>query len=272
MAMHPRFGTKVKQLELDTPKTYHLPNWHNLGDRGKLKLMREIVETYGRDPRVATFTISLLKKSGVPPRKYKEQAAYLLKWVQDNIYYVNEPGERLQDPLYTLKVGYGDCDDLSILLCSMFEALRLPWKFVISGKDDYGHTIRYVEKELHFPKAAYSHVYCCVGNNPFKPTEWYFCEPTLSVPLGWDVVEAKRRSGKDALPELGAFGSTAIVAGTIGGSVGEAAAKSRTLTFKKFAKEIGFAVAVGSFTAIGTEILLDFIKSFDWYRKVMRKK
>ena len=96
----------VRPLNLGNPRTFEIPNWHRDSQTNRMAFLREVAENSGRDPRVAHLAVQILKASGVQPRQYKEQAQALLKWVQTNIYYVNEPNERLQDPLYTVKVGY----------------------------------------------------------------------------------------------------------------------------------------------------------------------
>jgi hypothetical protein len=106
-----QISAKAQQLDLDGAKVHHLPDWGGYDDPRKLQIIREIAEQRGRDPRIATLAVRIIKDAKCQPREYKKQAAALLAWVQDpkNIYYVNEPGERLQDPIYTIKQGYGDC-------------------------------------------------------------------------------------------------------------------------------------------------------------------
>lgn len=103
---------KIEQLDLGKGTTvHHLPDWNKYDDPKKLEVLRKIAEMRGRDPRIAKLAVSIIKKAKVKPRDYKGQATALLKWVQSpkNVYYVNEPGERLQDPIFTIKNGFGDC-------------------------------------------------------------------------------------------------------------------------------------------------------------------
>lgn len=194
-----QLGTQANPISLGDAKPYHLPDWHSLSHPQRLTVLRNIATGRGRDPRMATLAVQIVRKSGAKPRQYKDQAAAILKWVQDNVYYVNEPGERLQDPLYTLKAGYGDCDDLSLLLCSLYESLNLPWKFVLSGRSKDGQKLRYIEGNPVPDGVTWVHVYAMVGTPPFTPTIWYFCEPTVrGVPLGWDVISGDR----SYLPEM----------------------------------------------------------------------
>lgn len=197
-----RYGNiRANPLNLGMNKVVHLPNWGQHTTSERMRALRQICMESGRDPRIREFTVKILLNNRIEPRDYKAQAACILKWVQKNIYYVNEPQEQLQDPLYTIKVGFGDCDDMVILLCSMFQSIRLDWKFVLSAKGKNGNPIRWIEGDrLPSKEPVWSHIYCMVGYPPFNPTKWFFCEPTLrKVPLGWDVVKA----GGKVLPELG---------------------------------------------------------------------
>jgi transglutaminase-like putative cysteine protease len=190
-----RLPTKTTELNFDTEdRAHHLPDWANLSHPERLKVIREIALARGRDPRIARLAVNIFRKAGVPPREYAKQAAALLKWVQEEIYFTNEAGERLQDPVYTLKVKMGDCDDCSLILAALFESVGMPWRLVLSGRrtlpDGRTEKLRYVEGTgLPPDDVMWVHIYLVVGVPPFKPTTWYFCEPSIKgVPLGWDVV------------------------------------------------------------------------------------
>lgn len=196
-----KLKTNAKSLDLGDSQVFHLPNWHNLTHPQRLGVMRQIAMMRARDPRMAKLAVSIIKKAGARPREYEKQAAALLKWVQDpkNVFYVNEPGERLQDPIHTVRIGHGDCDDQSLLLTCLFESVGLPWKFVLSGRSKEGQKVRYIEGTQVPPDTKWSHIYCMVGTPPFSPNRWYFCETTvIGVPLGWDVVSGDH----SYLPEM----------------------------------------------------------------------
>jgi len=218
----------ARRVNLDNSvKVHHLPTWKHKDDPVRIKALREVSMKAGRDPRLASLAVAIVRGdatawgSKLPeakPRDTKAQAARLLKWVQ-GLYYVNEPGERLQDPLYTVQVGYGDCDDLAMLLGALCESLRIPWRFVLSGRTSGGKTIRWIEGQPR-KRAQWAHIYVAIGNRPFKPTAWMFAEPTVrGVPLGWDVVSSTQKHGKVVLPELAGFdlgGEAKIVVKSVG--------------------------------------------------------
>jgi len=201
-------GAHSEPLKLDGPKVYHIPAWGDFEDPKRMDVIARIAKMRGHDPRMATLAVGILKEAGAQPRDYKGQAAALLSFVQHKLYYVNEPGERLSDPLRTLKVGYGDCDDLVIVLASLLESIRLPWRLTISGTNKRGKKLRYHQGEK-FPggrKKGYnwSHIYLAIGDRPFTPTKWNYAETTVrGAPLGWDVVSGDA----SALPEMNNYGA-----------------------------------------------------------------
>jgi len=208
MSVHPinnqLAGMKATQVNFGNgetiPKIWHLPTWKQGDETKRIAVLRDIAMRSGRDPRFATMCVNILKAHNIQPRDYKGQANALLKWVQHNIYYVNEPSERLQDPIYTLKVGYGDCDDMAILLATMYESIKLDWRYVLSGKVK-GKDTRWIEG-TPLPNGTWSHIYLLVGYPPFQPKKWQFAEPTLrGVDLGWDIIQSIE-NGERILPEM----------------------------------------------------------------------
>ena len=108
----------------ETPKTWKIDSWSSMNQSQRMAFLRSVSSSAGQNPEIATLCVSIFRKDNVKPRDYKAQAHSLLRWVQKNIYYVNECGERLQDPMYTLKIGYGDCDDMALLLGCMCESVN----------------------------------------------------------------------------------------------------------------------------------------------------
>jgi hypothetical protein len=191
---------RLAALDLAGTEVHHLPDWKGYGDPKRLEIIRHIAMMRGRDPRIASLAVSIIRKAKVKPRDYRGQAAALLAWVQDpkNVYYVNEPGERLQDPIFTIKQGWGDCDDQVLVLTAFFESIRLPWKLVLGGTCK-GKKVRFIEGSKFPQGCKWAHIYAMVGTPPFRPKRWYYCETTVQgVPLGWDVVSGS----KSYLPEM----------------------------------------------------------------------
>ena len=196
-------GMTANRVDLTSPKhhdikVWNFPNWSKSSPSERMAVLRRISTVSGRNPKMATLAVGILRQNNVKPRDYKKQAAVLLKFVQDEIYYINEPSERLQDPEYTLKVRYGDCDDMILLYHALLESINLKWKFVLVAKEGNKYS-RWIEgTPPPLQKKKFAHIYGMVGNHPFSPTKWLYAEPTLKVPLGWDIVD-----NGHSMPELG---------------------------------------------------------------------
>jgi hypothetical protein len=191
---------RLRPLDLSGTEVHHLPDWKGYEDPKRMEIIKQIAKMRGRDPRIANLAVQIIKKAKVKPREYKKQVEALLGWVQDpkNVYYINEPGERLQDPIFTIKQGWGDCDDQVIVLGSLLESIRIPWKLVLGGTCK-GKKIRYIEGGKFPEGCKWAHIYLLVGDQPFNAKRWYFAETTIQgVPLGWDVVSGD----KSYLPEM----------------------------------------------------------------------
>lgn len=297
--------TNSKRLDLGDAKVFHLPNWNTLSHPERLRVLRQIAMMRARDPSIAKLAVSIFKDNKVQPRDYRRQAEVLLKWVQNpkNVYYVNEPGERLQDPIHTIKIGHGDCDDQALLLTCLFESVGLPWKYVLSGRNANGEKVRHIEGEKIEPNTKWSHIYCMVGTPPFNPNEWYFCETTVvGVPLGWDVVSgdhsylpemvkskggppqimvpgpANGRYRPAPLPPkaqqspayamaLGGYGDVDPVGSQVGGQVGYEAKEIIEKEVKSEAKYVmGWAIFSGVAISLSVSLLMQWINGEGYWK------
>lgn len=197
-------------------EVYHLPAWGKVGDIGRLKIIRKLIDGYARDPRLRTMAAGIISRAGAGARQYAAQADAILQWARKTVTYLNEPGELLQSPWYTLGLDQqgrparpptADCDDFVLLIGSLLESIKIPTRMVLSGATKTGQKVRYVEGQGRPRRGVrWSHIYLMAGvDHPFSPTRWVFMEPTLNVPLGWEVV---KDGGRGALPELsGAYGA-----------------------------------------------------------------
>lgn len=227
--------------------------WEKWPMEKRIAFLRAFVQDTSRDPAIARKATSILRAAGVPVRSHRAQWSALLKWVQKNVYYVNERDERLQSPQYTLTELHGDCDDCAILLAALGDSLRLPWRFTISGRGPKGK-VRWVEGSGPVPPGCtWTHIYLCVGWPPFKPELWTFAEPTLDVPLGWDTMQGKAPKGRadlgaaDVTTSLTSSSAAPVASEAPSGGVSRAAAFLRGLPWGTIAGS--FIASVGSFYA-----------------------
>lgn len=188
--------------------------WFRWSDRRKLTWMRDLVGRYAQDPAMNTFVAqTVFAGQGLAPRSYAEQAGAILRWVQNpaNVYYVNERNEIIRTPWRTIADKTGDCDDMAVLMATFAEAVALPWRFVLAGKDGRGRPFRAHEHERFPWGVKFNHIYVEVGFPPFsRNPQWVSMEPTIqNAPLGYDVVRNGYRTdrhGAAQLPELAGWG------------------------------------------------------------------
>ena len=123
----------------------------------------------------------------------------------------------------------------AILVYSLVRSIRLPARLVISGLDRGGKKVRYIQGQRNFPSGVeWAHIYLQIGDRPYGEPVWYYAEPTLRVPLGWDVVD----NDASSLPEMrGQFGASADT------SAGAAPSSGLSDTHRLIAAFLGGALA-----------------------------
>lgn len=135
------------------------------GTRETLKLMSKLVKHYKMSPVVREFALALTNH--VLQKDFKGEVIALHAFVRDQIRYVKDIKgvETVQSPVQTLRLGAGDCDDKSVLVASLLEALGHPTRFVAVG----------------FSSSSLSHVLVQTKLG----SKWISVECTEPVNLGW---------------------------------------------------------------------------------------
>lgn len=153
--------------------TYQLqiiPNGEE-GIRATVRLMSTITKRYKKAPQIRELALILTKN--LPQKSWLKEVRSLHRFVRDDIRYVKDIRgcETLQTPIQTLRLGQGDCDDKSILVASLLEAIGHPTRF----------------KAVGFQKGRYSHVYpeTKIGG------KWLTVECTEPVNVGWRPPKVK---------------------------------------------------------------------------------
>ncbi|NBO56842.1 MAG: hypothetical protein EBU84_20115, partial [Actinobacteria bacterium] len=137
-------------------RVFDIQDWKKWSMQRRLAFLDHTIRAqWARDPQLREFASRILHEMKIPagPHNTWAQAGALLKWVQQNIRYGNEPDELLQSPQYTLdrvymqKSAMADCDDMAILLGSMLWSLAIPFFLVVSGRTRSGERAWYVYAE-----------------------------------------------------------------------------------------------------------------------------
>ncbi|MEO8133082.1 MAG: transglutaminase-like domain-containing protein [Betaproteobacteria bacterium] len=147
--------------------------------------IERLIKQGARDFPVRQTAIDILVRRGVKPKDYVGEIKALFEWVQQNVRYTKDTVhvEVLHSARRMLDLQAGDCDDFSILLGAMLEAIGHPVRLVLTGPDP-------LQPQL------FSHVYLevsCGGR-------WLPLDATMPYAMGWSpralvrkVIEIDRR-------------------------------------------------------------------------------
>jgi len=138
------------------------------GTRRTLEIMKKFA-VEGKQNMTIRHQAGLIAGT-VPARNYPALAAALQHFVKTRIKYVPDVRgvETVQGAVYTLKYGFGDCDDQSVLLAALLESVGQPARF----------------RAVAFKPWQYSHVYVQVRPGNVGP--WMGVETIRDMPYGWN--------------------------------------------------------------------------------------
>jgi len=130
-----------------------------------LKIMRGLVRSYKKSVPLRMTALDIVQS--LNQKDYAGELRALQQFVRDQIRYVRDIRgiETVSTPDQTLITRQGDCDDKSVLLATLLEAIGHPTRFVAVGyaPGEYAHVL--VESRL--------------GNG------WIPAETTEPVDVGW---------------------------------------------------------------------------------------
>lgn len=113
------------------------------GTRATLKRMAALVKQYKKDPGLNLLALDLTR--GLASYDSLGEIRRLQRFVRDQIRYVMdvEGVETLRTPPVTLEYAAGDCDDKSVLLCTLAATIGYSTQFIAVGFDgeNYSHVL-----------------------------------------------------------------------------------------------------------------------------------
>lgn len=135
------------------------------GTVATLKIMKEVANAGKISLPIRNLAVNLINH--LPQKDYFNEVKILHRFVRDQIRYVKDIRgvETVQTPDVTLSLRSGDCDDKSVLLAAMLEAIGHPTGFVAIG----------------FKPDDFVHVYPITRIG----TRWVSAEVTEPVEIGW---------------------------------------------------------------------------------------
>lgn len=152
------------------PQLAALPFTYRDGRAGAfdtLVLMRQLVNAYKITPEMRQAATSAVYLT--PERDDLHEVQTVFELVRDGVRYVRDIAgvETISTPDKTLEGRIGDCDDKTVLLCTLLEAIGYHTRFVMTG----------------YSGPDYEHVFCQV----FIPEigDWVDADATEKMPLGY---------------------------------------------------------------------------------------
>ena len=171
-----------------TSRLETLPNDPIEAVRETLRKMVALARRYSADQTTVNAATIIISNSGITDtRKQRFQCIKALQnWVRDEIHYAHDPiyTEMIQTPPATLKRGFGDCDDKSILLAAFLSALGFECEFLaVGGTGDGWDTNGIDENGFYDPNKVpdYSHVLCAVRHGGRAGRKPAFLDGWLSL-------------------------------------------------------------------------------------------
>ena len=166
--------------EMATPFVSGMPymeafNIHsdNLDDRMD-HLIDEVWEGI-QDPKIQQLASKILEEYDVPSRDWEGETKAVFEWVRSNIRYTRDPEglELFRKPMRTVQLKIADCDDMSILICSLLGTI--------------GHTL--LLRVIGVTSDEPEHIYPIDLLPPGNPTYAIALDATRPEQMGWEVPE-----------------------------------------------------------------------------------
>jgi hypothetical protein len=144
----------------------------------------ELIRRGAKDFHVRQAAIGILRRRDVRPKDYLGEIKALFEWVQRNVRYTRDPCrvEVLHSPRRMLQLRAGDCDDMSILLGAMLEAIGHAVRLVLTGSNPLAPD-------------TFTHIYVEARCR----NRWIPLDATMPYPMGW----SPRVSVKKVIPLSG---------------------------------------------------------------------
>jgi len=162
---------------LTSGKTTKQISVSSLDDR--IEVISKMIKAGKANPDIRKLVSKILHDRSVEGKDWNGEVEAVFEWVRENVRYTRDTEglDTYTEPLKTVDLGIGDCDDLSILLGSMLGAIGYPSKLkVVSMTGD-----------------GWDHVYPLIGMPPFAPAKWIALDASIELPLGSEVVSKEHR-------------------------------------------------------------------------------
>lgn len=148
---------------------HHIPNgWR--GTQKTTEHVQALIRAGAKDFSVRQKAIDILLEKEVKPKDYLGEIKAVFEWVQRHIRYTKDTFqvEVLHSARRMLELRAGDCDDMTILLGAMLEAIGHPVRLVTIGPNPLRPNF-------------FTHIYLEVCHRG----RWIALDATMPYPMGW---------------------------------------------------------------------------------------
>lgn len=144
--------------------------------------MKDLHYRFKAHPKIRQKAFEITKgikkdsRTGIANRRdFHALADAVYKWGNRNIAYMRDPDgvEYVQSPLKTLKYGFGDCDDHTVLYSTLLSSIGVPVRFKLAKANPNN-------------KNAYSHIYF---EYETEKGEWLPFDTTLHTKAGHGLAD-----------------------------------------------------------------------------------
>lgn len=159
-----------------------LPKIFIMNFQEEMEKISSIIYQYSTDIRLREFTVNLLGNHSYIKGGDYEVARNLFLYVKKNIRYVSDIYniETIQDPITTIRIKFGDCDDFVVLLGSMLKSIGFNVALVSVALNDS------MLGTGSNPDNDFNHIFLMVETT----RGWIFADPANKSPeadFGWAV-------------------------------------------------------------------------------------
>jgi transglutaminase-like putative cysteine protease len=133
--------------------------------RETLKIMRRLIRNGKRNPEIRKIATDIA--ATVPEKHFYQEIVAVYCYVKARVRYTRDThdSEMIQPPEWVLANGHGDCDDFTVVICALLEAIGHPTRIVAVG----------------FAPGEYSHVYAETRSG----SRWIAVDASENHGVGW---------------------------------------------------------------------------------------
>lgn len=171
----------ARLLGVSTDMRPHLIQSSDIDDR--IGILEGEIDAGKRETVIHKLASQILgRKSGgkwaVEERDWPGEVEAMYNYVRKHVRYTRDTTgvEVFRSPKRTLELKIGDCDDLTILLGSLLQAVGYPIMIRVIGMKGTG---------------TFQHVYLLAGTPPHDPKKWIPLDPSRGHGAGWEYPKEK---------------------------------------------------------------------------------